>query len=104
VARRFALGGVGVAADTSTGEFAFRAALRSRNPRVVFGLVLSPGAQATEEGKLYALCGIRATDRASFGRYAAIVTSTNAEVITQSGCIVGRERAADGQADNYWRL
>jgi hypothetical protein len=109
VARHFELGGVGVAADTSTGEFAFRAALRSRNPKVVFGLILSPGAQATEEGKLYALCGVRATDRASFDRYAAIVAGTNAEVTTMSGCIVGHERAADvvkriaaGDYDQYF--
>ncbi len=109
VARRFALGGVGVGAETSTGEYAFRAALRSRNPQVVFGLILSPGAQATEEGKLYALCGVRATDRASFDRYAAMVVSTNAEVVTQSGCIVGHERAAEvvkriaaGEYDQYF--
>jgi len=95
VSRRFALGGVGFAGATSTGEFAFRAVLRSRGAREVFKLVLSPGAQATEEGKLYALCGIRATDRAAFDRYAAFVVSTNAEVTTQSGCIVSHERVAD---------
>ena len=92
VARRFALGGVGVAGDTSTGEFAFRAALRSRTPPELFRLVFSQG---TEEGKLYALCGIRARDRAAFGRYAAMMVSTNAEVTTHSGCTVRHERAAD---------
>lgn len=95
VARRFALGGVGIAGDTSTGEFAFRAVLRSRGAAEVFRLVFSPGAQATEEGKLYALCGLRATDRADFGEHAAILVSTNAEVITQSGCTIIHERAAD---------
>jgi hypothetical protein len=95
VSRRFALGGVGITGDTSTGEFAFQAVLRSQSAAEVFKVVLSPGARATEEGKLYALCGIRATDRVAFDRYAVIVASANAEVTTQSGCIVGHERAAD---------
>jgi hypothetical protein len=95
VARRFALGGVGIDGRTSTGEFAFRAVLRSRSAPEIFRLVLSPGAQATEEGKLYALCGIRAKDRAAFDGYAAILLSTNAEVATQSGCIAGHQKAAD---------
>jgi hypothetical protein len=98
---------VGASADTSAGELAFRSILRSRDPQQVFGLVLSRG---TEEGKLYALCGIRATDRASFARYAAIVASTNAEVRTLSGCIGSHEPAADvvgriaaGVYDQYLR-
>ena len=95
MARRFALGGVGIDGRTSTGEFAFRAVLRSRSAPEIFGLVLSPGAQATEEGRLYALCGIRATDRSAFDTYANIMLSTNAEVATQSGCIAGHQRAAD---------
>jgi hypothetical protein len=95
VARRFALGGVGAVGQTSTGEYAFRAVLRSRSAPDVFRLVFSPGAQATEEGKLYALCGIRATDRSAFDSYAAILLSTNAEVTTQRGCSVGGEKVAD---------
>ena len=95
MARRFALSGVGFAGNTSTGEFAFRAVLRSRSAPEVFRLVFSPGAQATEEGKLYALCGIRATDRSDFDSYAAILVGTNAEVTVQSGCIVYEERAAE---------
>lgn len=95
VARRFALGGVGVAGETSTGEYAFRAMLRSRTASDSFKFIFSREVQATEEGKLYALCGIRATDRAAFDHYAAIVVSTNAEVTTLSGCIVLNPRAAD---------
>jgi hypothetical protein len=92
VARRFALGGVGIAGATSTGEFAFRAVLRSRSPAQIFKLMFSQG---TEEGKLYALCGIRATDRAAYDSYAKLIVSTNAEVTTMRGCIVGHEKAAD---------
>jgi hypothetical protein len=95
VARCFALGGVGPAGQTSTGEFAFQSVLRSPNASDVFRLILSPGSHSTEEGKLYALCGIRAKQRSAFDNLASTVASTNAEVITQSGCVVMHERAAD---------
>jgi hypothetical protein len=92
VARRFAFGGVGVGGDTSTGEFAFHAVLRARNAPLLFKAVF---VQGTEEGKLYALCGIRATARSDFDSYATILVGTNAEVTIQSGCIVNEERAAE---------
>lgn len=92
VARQFAFGGVGISGATSTGEFAFRAVLRSRDSAQIFKLVFSQGA---EEGKLYALCGIRAAHLAAFDSYAKLIVSTNAEVTTMTGCIVGHEKAAD---------
>jgi len=95
VARRFAFGGVGAAGETSTGEYAFRAVLRAQNARAIFEAMLSPGAQATGEGKLYALCGIRATDRSAFDRFSAILVSTDAEVTIQRGCCFSREKIAD---------
>jgi hypothetical protein len=95
VTRRFSLGGVGVDGRTSIGEYAFRAVLRARNPAGIYKLLLSPGAQATEEGKLYALCGLRATDRAMFHEQAAIIVTNNPQVTTQSGCIAGLEGAAE---------
>ena len=96
VARQFALGGVGPSGHTSTGEVAFQAVLRARNPAQIFKLVFSHGLfEATEEGKLYALCGIRATDRAVFDSYAKLIVSTNSEVTTMRGCIIGHEKAAD---------
>jgi hypothetical protein len=96
VARQFALGGVGFDCRTSTGEVAFQAVLHSRNPAQIFKLVFSQGPfEATAEGKLYALCGIRATDRGAFDTYANLLVSTNAEVTTISGCNIGHEKAAD---------
>jgi len=92
VARRFALGGVGVAGQTSTGEFAFQAVLKDRNAAHLFKAVFLQG---TEEGKLYALCGVRVKDRSAFDGYASPVVSTNAEVTTQSGCTVRHEKATD---------
>ena len=95
VARHFALGGAGVAGDTSTGEYAFRAVLRSRGAPEVFKVIFLPGVDATEEGKLYALCGIRATDRVDFDRYATALVSTNPEVTTVAGCSIFQEKAGD---------
>ena len=92
MARRFAFGGVGVAGQTSTGEFAFQAVLRDRSARQLFKAVYLQG---TGEGKLYALCGIRVKDLNGFERFASPLVSTNAEVTTQSGCTVRHERAAD---------
>jgi hypothetical protein len=95
VARSFAFGGIGYDGRTSTGEYAFRAVLRAPDAPTLFKTILSPGAQATEEGKLYALCGIRATDRSDFDSYADILVGTNAEVTVQSGCTVYEESATE---------
>ncbi len=95
VAQDFAFGGIGIAGQTSTGEYAFHAVLRSLGAAEVFKLMLSPGAHATEEGKLYALCGIRATDPAEFNQYAATVASTDAKVNTESGCMIDEEKVAE---------
>jgi hypothetical protein len=90
-AQRFSFGGVGYAGTTSTGEFGFRAVLRSHNAAELFKAAFS---QATDEGKLYALCGIRVSDRSAFDSYATILSSTNSVVTTQSGCMIGHERIA----------
>ena len=106
VARRFAFGGVSDDGHTSTGEFSFRAVLRSHNAPQLFKAVFFQG---TEEGKLYALCGIRVTDRSAFDSYASILVSTNAEVTTQFGCAVLHEpapevvkRIHDGTYDSHF--
>jgi hypothetical protein len=96
VARQFAFGGISVNGHTSTGEVAFQAVLRSRDAVQIFKLVFSQGPnEGTAEGKLYALCGIRATDRAAFESYAKLIASTDADVTTMRGCIIGHEKAAD---------
>jgi hypothetical protein len=103
--QRFSFGGVGIVGTISDGEFAFRAVLRSPESAKLFKTAYL---QATEEGKLYALCGIRATDRSSFENYAAALRSTTNEVAIQSGCIVDGEKVAkvvrqiaDGVYDSY---
>jgi len=58
-------------------------------------ILLSPGADATEEGKLYALCGLRVTDRAAFERYATELVGTDAKVTTQFGCLRVSGQMAD---------
>jgi hypothetical protein len=69
--------------------------MKTHDAPQIFKAILSPGAQATIEGKLYALCGIRATDRAEFDKYASIVVENDTEATTMRGCCVGKEKVAD---------
>lgn len=91
-ARCFAFGGVGFAGITTPEEFAFRAVMRSPDSTELFKQAFS---KATNEGKLYALCGLRATDRPAFDAYAATVIKRNPKVSTASGCLFDTEPAAD---------
>lgn len=95
VARGFALGGVGYAGQTSTGEYAFRAVMRAHNASDVFKAILSPQVETTDEGKLYALCGLRARDRAAFDAYSTTLTGSNAEVTTIRGCLTCKQKVAE---------
>ena len=106
VAKCFSFGEVGFGGTTSTGEFAFRAVLRSRQAS---GLFKAAFAEATDEGKLYALCGIRLSDRSAFDSYATSLSSSNTIVIMQSGCMIDHgpatvvvKRIADGHYDSWF--
>jgi hypothetical protein len=103
--RCFAFGGVGRAGQTSTGEVAFRAILRSDKGAELFKSAISEG---SEEAKLYSLCGIRLLDRTSFAASAQPLSKGDSEVTTMSGCIGGHEtvgavvrQIADGVYDPY---
>ena len=104
-ARRFAFG-----ADSdgmiSDGEYAFRAVLKSPEAPTQFKAVYD---QATVEGQLYALCGIRIADRDSFEDYASPLRSEIRKVMTQRGRIATNEPVADvvqriasGNYDQYF--
>jgi len=88
----FAFGGIGIAGQTSQGELAFRAVLKSNNAVEQFRAVLSEG---TDAAKLYALCGIRVLDRSAFETEAAALRRANPAVTTMSGCMIGHEKAGD---------
>jgi len=83
--KKFAFGGVGFAGITSDGEFAFRAVMLSPKAAELFrdGCV-----QATDEGKLYALCGLRQIDKEAYDHYVTTFRLRTNYVRTQSGCVM----------------
>ncbi len=83
--KKFAFGGVGYGGVTSYGELAFHAVLKSPKAAEIFR---DACVQATDEGKLYALCGLRQTDREAYDHYVATFRTETKQVRTQSGCIV----------------
>jgi hypothetical protein len=88
----FAMGGVGVAGTMSAGERALRQILKE--PDAVWQLErMIPG--ATPAGKLYALLGLRARDRAAYERALETCRSTYAKVETARGCILSQESFRD---------
>jgi hypothetical protein len=104
-ARSFAFG-TNIDGMTSDGEYAFRAIFKSPEAPTLFKTAY---AQATAEGQLYALCGIRVMDRSSFADYASPLRSETREVTTISGCIATNEpiasvvqRIAGGGYDQYF--
>ena len=86
------MGGVGVAGTMSAGERALRQILKE--PDAVLQLErMIPN--ATPAGKLYALLGLRARDRAAYQRALEMCRSTDAKVETARGCILSQESFRD---------
>jgi hypothetical protein len=88
----FAMGGVGVAGTMSAGERALRQILKE--PDAVSRLE-SMIPNATAAGKLYALLGLRARDRAAYERALEMCRSTDAKVETARGCMLSHEPFRD---------
>jgi hypothetical protein len=104
--KKFAFGGVGYAGVTSSGEFAFRAVLKSPHAAELFR---DACIRATDEGKLYALCGLRKTDPEAYDHYVAEFHMETESVQTQSGCVIQNESMStavqnilDGTYDSYF--
>jgi hypothetical protein len=105
-AKYFAFGGVGFAGTTSPGELGFRQVLNGPDAGTRFEEGFSG---ATIEGKLYALCGLRATHRSAFDRYVVDLRSDTNQVMTMSGCTGMHEpiktvvqRIVNGDYDSYF--
>lgn len=105
VARRFAFG-PDINGGISDGEYAFRAVLKSPEAPTMFKTAYG---QATTEGQLYALCGVRAAGRDSFEDYASPLRNETRLVMAQSGGITTNEPIADvvqriaaGDYDRYF--
>lgn len=88
--KSFAFGGIGVAGTTSQGEKLFHAVLVGDGALTEFRKILAKG---TPEAKLYALCGIRALDKASLADASAALQKENPEVETIAGCMIMKQRA-----------
>ncbi|HEY2572827.1 MAG TPA: hypothetical protein VGH65_02120 [Verrucomicrobiaceae bacterium] len=104
--KSFAFGGIGVAGTISQGEAAFRTVMERPDALEQFKVVLAKG---SNEAALYALCGIRALDPASFEEAAAPLVKKNPDVETIAGCMISRQKAAgvvkniaDGRYDSHW--
>jgi hypothetical protein len=102
----FAFGRIGYWGQTSDGEFAFRAVLKSPKAAELFKDIYL---RATDEGKLYALCGLGRLDPNAFDHYAEILRSKESQVLSMSGDVgtyepVGAviQRIKDGIYDSYF--
>ena len=88
----FAIGGVGAAGTMSAGERSLRQILKE--PDAVSRLEkMIPN--ATPAGKLYALLGLRARDRAAYARALEMCRTTDTKVETARGCILSQESFRD---------
>ena len=87
-AKRFALGGTGIAGTMSEGERQLRAVLRRHNAAEQLKEGIS---RATLEGQLYMLVGLRRCDFAAYRQIFRTLPRPSADVEVMHGCIVGRE-------------
>ena len=86
------MGGVGVAGTMSAGERALRQVLAESDAVARLDSVI---ASASPAGRLYALLGLRARDRAAYERALEKVRTIDAKVETARGCILQRESFRD---------
>lgn len=84
----FAFGPVGFAGITSQGEKDYKAVLSRPSAASDFGRLLSAG---NAQAKSYALVGIHAIDPEHFKTLSKSFRNSNADVTTESGCIVSHE-------------
>ena len=83
----FSLGPAGASSVFAEREDAFFAILSSRHASALFRELFERG---TSEAQLYALCGLKLTDRTSFDACASRFLSETSTVATLSGCM-GRD-------------
>jgi hypothetical protein len=83
-ATQFNLAGAGYAGTRTDGEHAFFTILHSRRAADLFAETFDRG---TPEARLYALCGLHATDQSSYKTFAARFVKENQVVHVIGGCI-----------------
>jgi hypothetical protein len=107
VARRFALGGIGLDGRIGREEEALSALLREQESLRLLSLLLE---MATTEGKLYALAGLRVLDYAKFGEVVESVSFAREDVVAEAnGCVISTcaaekvlERIRQGAYDGHF--
>ncbi|MBI3551689.1 MAG: hypothetical protein HY077_04165 [Elusimicrobia bacterium] len=80
----FVLGPIGLPIRTSEGEKAFKAVMASPRAKELLVELLSKG---NNQGKLYALAGLRQLDPANFGVYAKALKDQDPDVSIIEGCL-----------------
>jgi hypothetical protein len=85
---RFAFGGAGYAGIISQGERDFRRIQIRSSAKADFEKLLAVG---NPQAKAYALVGLRQLDAKRFKQLSGSLRDSTEEVVTQHGCIVGRE-------------
>jgi hypothetical protein len=88
----FAIGGVGYAGTLSEGEKVLRQLVKQKDTKPVLMRLLS---EATPEGQMYALVGLKAVDQAEFRSRLSTYTNKTTQVNTASGCLLFVRQASD---------
>ena len=104
--KMFAFGGIGVAGTPSQGQQLFNRVLDSPDALNHFRGIMKNG---TPAGKLYALCGLKALDKAAYGTALATLKTDKTAVETAAGCMISHQPVAsivknieDGHFDHYF--
>ena len=105
--KMFAFGGIGVAGTPSQGQQLFNRVLDSPDALKHFNGIMKSGNAA---GKLYALCGLKALDKAAYNTaLASLKTDKTTTVETAAGCMISHQPVAsivknieDGHFDHYF--
>lgn len=101
----FAIGGIGDSGATSQGEKALRVLLKQKGSSTIFRRLLK---SAKPSGQLYALLGLRQSDRDTYTKEAPSYTNRTEKVKVMEGCELFESpvsdiarRIAAGEYDKY---
>jgi hypothetical protein len=88
----FAIGPVGFAGTTSPTEKALREIVKQKDAKLIFAKLLD---EASPEGQMYALAGVKAVDAAEFKSRLKSYTTKSGHVCTEKGCMVSTKSISE---------
>ena len=88
----FAMGGVGIAGRTSSGEHALRVLLKQKESVAAFQALLKQGSR---ESRMYALVGLKIQDQKAFDQSITPYLDSKANVKSMRGCIMSDRPVAE---------